>query len=202
MSKQVYVCWFLLKVLTGLFLGACDTKVSSAHKVPPPYYDLRSYLARQAQLLSESKASCRKTMQLNKVKQDTLLREDSSGWMKEWSHLLRLDLNQPSNHNLYDSLSKKVGTLRLLRYRPKSLPHSITNKVKVQALDLYFDSLGELVSLKGSYREHKYLYTQVSELYASFKAHRMLTYELKGYQKLIQQDTIRYHVVWTYPESQ
>lgn len=181
--------------LLAVFSTACDSGAGASSNSPAParkplYFDLKGFLDTQASLLSQRKPVVEKLVQLRDGHEETA-RVAHTDWNKELQLFYQADINKAALRGAYtiEPLAPTADGLQQQTYRRKP---GIENAV---------ESLTVLSNLQGV-REVRATISQDNALFFSHKnlllrtdGGLLNTYQVKGIQKLILFDTLRYSAV-------
>lgn len=151
------------------------------------YFDVAEFLEKQATRLTESGATVRKTVLLNGREERTVA--GAVNWARELAPFEAADLNRPAWRDRYRIDTVRRGEERRVTYvaRDEDLP--------VDRLELLLR--GEhLHELRVDLRNRNVLYDSRRrlELFCDSTTHLVRSYGVRGYQKLILRDSVRFAV--------
>lgn len=170
---------FLL-LLALVLLGCAKNKQSAIG--PKAYYDLDSLLDAQIEMLSEEDVLLRKSVEMDGKQEQNEKKLDSAGWGKEFLIIRDFDLNKPNNVGAY-STEKSNGDIKY------TLTANIDAPVK--AFDV-IKKEGNLSQITSNYFEDKSIYQHRRKMTLKFDNGLLRNYEVRGFQKMILKDTIKY----------
>jgi hypothetical protein len=161
----------------------------------PKFFDLRGLLEEHIHLLDSLNPFLHKVAFLENKVDTAVFRPDSAAWGRELEIFFELDINRPvlwdkySETRQYDSIAdRKVINYELIDNSGSG----------VRLLNIYIQG-GQVMQIQGEYQERSLLYDAFRTLSINFDprtiGNRILSYSIKGRQKMILQDTVYYQVI-------
>ena len=159
------------------------------------YFSLDSLLDLQSDHLVASKAKLTKITFSAKDSAFAELNPDSLGWSNEFQLIRELDINKPSLSGRYKQIKKKDtnSNLDVIRYE------STEDDLDVEYFELYYlKELKELKLIKASsfesnsiFKSSKNIELELDNINDKLQITR---YNVKGYQKMILQDSVKFRI--------
>lgn len=148
------------------------------------YFDLDSLLDQQIEQLSAGRYTVSKTVIMDGKEERQSHVFDSAGWESEFIIIRDFDLNKPYNVGAY-TVDQEEG-VQSYRLADQTLDAPVK----------YFDVERGADGLKitSEYYEDKSIYQHRRKLSLQFHNNLLLSYEVKGFQKMIMKDTIHYRI--------
>lgn len=151
------------------------------------YFDLDSLLDSQIKALSTRQAAVSKEVTMDGANESQRLQPDSSGWDAEFTIIRDFNLNKSHYVGAYQ-VQDSAGYIVYTLVDDIDAPVRSFEILKKQ---------GSVVSIASDYFEDKSIYQHRRKLQLHFDEGLLKTYEIKGYQKMILKDTIRYRISGT-----
>lgn len=191
MADTLHKINFFLACIILFMTGCMPEKLPSTEK--DRFFDVQELMNEQALLLDSLKPSLHKIAHLGDKSDNTVFTPDSADWRREFDIFLELNIDKPVLWDMYEEeeFYDSAASAEVLRYKlndPKAKG--------VTCLDIYRRG-GQLVMVKGEYREQSLLYVASRKLLIDFSTSngpRLSNYSVEGWQKIIFQDTSFYEI--------
>lgn len=187
----------LFWILICIAFVQCDSGISNRSNKEDKiihFFDLEGIVTKQIELLSAEKVKVIKTAKVDdEIVTDTV---DQINWEKELNIFVNSDINKPKLFELYDSISsKRENGDQVMEYKLKE-----NNSDGVLSMEIC--RIGDSQSLreiKINRCDDNAMIISEFELLLSFNSqsqnNRLRSYYVKGYEKMILKDTIRYEML-------
>ena len=159
-----------LLILCTVFIGCTNTETKNTSK---SYYDLANIINQQIANLSSQKPLVEKKLVIAD-KTETLQTKDIN-WNKELELFLQADLNKQSYQARYN-IQQKDNTVTYTLKEGEDLP--------VKELVIEFDEVNNPKYIGAKIQTSNYLYESDKMLSAQLNKNQLLSYHIKGWQKL------------------
>jgi hypothetical protein len=153
------------------------------------YYSIDSLIKAQVEALNNVKMMLEKTVEMDGQSEIQLISADSVNWLEELQLFISLDLNKPRYLGAINVEKDQNG----VSYTPRS-----GEKIPVQLLRIEMEN-EQLVWIKGIYLDDdaKSVYTTGRQFKLLFVNNLIKSYEIRGYQKMALNDTVRFRIQGT-----
>jgi hypothetical protein len=192
MSLKRTFCNLIPAISVCLFTLAC----SSERTKPIGLYDIDSLVEEQTKYLHSHRAVLTKTAQLNESEKiSSLTPKTIQEWENELAIFSELNaINKPTNKGAY-----KIENYPDTRSNLMIKSFSTTEELPVRFLKLYYQrSVDRIYKLEAQYNETNSLFSSGRFLAMEFDEHSgqsiLTSYEIKGGQKMVMDDSVQYEV--------
>ena len=179
----------LFLLLVWLSASACDRQAE--RKMINEYYNIDSLFLSQLPLLKD--LTFTKSANINDKTESSTVKFDTTGWKKELSMFLAMDINKAALVGIYEKSETTTELGKNISYDLKPGAES-----GVKWIQLEQDSAGNVYLFKALFQENNALYQNRRELTARFKVAEdqsvLSSYKVDGYQKIIMKDTVNYTI--------
>jgi hypothetical protein len=153
------------------------------------YFDLAGFIHSQASELSKRKPKVTKNINLS-GEQDQV-QTDTLHWEKELALFKEADINSPSLRDSYDIDDDKAN--KTITYTAKE------DKFKVREMKLSYDESSQMTALqinqvKIVFKDDNQLYEIQRVMEMTIKNNLLLTYSIRGFQKVAMKDSLVYDI--------
>jgi len=183
-----YVTWAIVPFCW--LLTACSGQSTEEDKIKV-YYDVQSLFSEQSNLLRNF--AFIKKANIDGQSEEKTVSFDSLGWSKELAMFANMDINKGAYIGAYEIREDVTKTGKILVYERKPDAASEIDWVEVE-----LDSEGLPLRFSGLFQEKNVLYQNKRKLSAEFVIENgrplVSSYTIKGYQKILLKDTVRYQI--------
>lgn len=180
---------FLVFLVMWFSISACDQQAE--RKVINEYYDIDSLFLSQPPFLKDF--SFTKSANIDDKAESSTVTFDTTGWKKELSMFLAMDINKAALVGLYEKSETTTEFGKNISYKLKP-----GEEGGVKWILLEQDSTGNVYLFKALFQEDNALYQNRRELTARFEIAEdqsvLSSYKVDGYQKIIMKDTVNYTI--------
>ncbi|MCB2406382.1 hypothetical protein [Hymenobacter lucidus] len=153
----------------------------------PLYFDVKGFLDQQTKLLTDQQPAVEKQVALRDGKMETT-RVEKVDWSKELQIFYQADINKPALRGAYDSLAAPTGdTIAIGKvYRRKVGIENIVDQLRVTQNDTKDGTIEAVLT------QDNPLFFSRKTLTLQYQNGLLSSYEVRGVQKLVMFDTLRY----------
>lgn len=177
--------YFLLLLVVGMNL-ACSQNKSSVRDLKV-YYDLDSLLNAQIYALGEGNYVIEKTVDMDGKTESMSGVYDSTQWRNEFKILRDFDLNKSYNVGAYSTDHEEAKIYYTLSDKTLDAP--------VKWFSVGKNKKG--LEISAEYFEDKVIYQHKRMMKLKLEDGMLLSFEIKGYQKMALKDTAQYQIQGT-----
>jgi hypothetical protein len=186
---KLFRAQFLL-ILLILFLGNCRQRSAQDSRV---FFDMDKLIDDQVKLLSKEDFELEKKIIIDDSVESFHLMPDSIGWQKELSIFKTADIHKPGLRGFYKKRISETNDAQIEDYILEDTAQSETLflKIKRNKVD------DQVQSIEASQRTNNPIYHSKRDLYLYFNhsgpgEFHLDSFAVKGFQKMVLQDTVSY----------
>jgi len=182
--------FLLLALSLIIYFTGCHRELE---KNKSEIFSLESLLDSQIKLLSINKLQLKKETHLGDNIENLIITPDSSAWAKELSIFRTADINKPGLKDFYDKDVVEIGNIEKEEYFLLD-----SNQSETIYLRIHKDNKSGIISSIEALQHIKNpIYQSQRKLVLNFKQNddetiRLDSFAIKGYQKMILQDSVNY----------
>ena len=188
MSYRAHLVWLL--VLAGCGEGpAADPTAPGSPRLPGPYFDVRGQLDAQVQRLTQARAAVTKQVRLRDAPPETVA-VSAVKWADELQLFYQADINKAAWRGAFAVAHAPApgGQTQDVYTRQPAFKN-----VPVTGLTVTRTPAGQPLELTADVRQQNLLFFSRKQLHLTFDpAGRLAAYDVRGQQKLLFFDTLRY----------
>ncbi len=181
-----------IKIITLLIIFvSCNVENNTPGKIRT-YYSIDSVLNQQREILNNLNPRLQKLAWVDQQQDTTSVRLDSAGWAREMQIFNNISINKPALRDSYliDSTQAEDGIW--VSYTAKE---ALKEELEIEYMHIFFNNNRKLQEVELLYKELGSLYNSKRKMHLGFNQNQLLSnYKIKGYQKIILKDTIRYRI--------
>ncbi|PJJ52795.1 hypothetical protein [Hymenobacter chitinivorans] len=158
----------------------------------PLYFDVKGFLDNQAALLTQRQPAVEKRVTLRDGQVETT-RVEKVDWSKELQIFYQADINKPALRGAYEAVAAPAGdtvtTAKL--YRRKAGIENIVDQLRIEETDTQGGSI------EATLTQDNPLFFSRKVLALNYQNGLLKSYRVRGVQKLVMFDTLRYSATVT-----
>lgn len=187
---RLFITQYLILVVLLIVLANCRQRLSGDSRV---IFDLEKLLDDQVSRLTKGNFEVHKKTIIDDSVESFYLAPDSLGWQKELSLFKTADIHKPGLRGFYRKDIYNEKDTRIEQYTLEDTSQSETLYLKINR-----DSVSEkILSIIAAQQTDNPIYRSRRDLYLYFihpeqDQIQLDSFVVKGYQKMILQDTVRY----------
>jgi len=180
----------LILSLIILLSSGCRREINTDQR---NFFDLEGFIDSQVLLLSEGNYELTKKTRIGDNMENLVLQPDSSGWQKELSIFKTADIDKPGLQEYYDKILLDSGNIEVENYTLNDSSVSETVFLRIER-----DKMSNRIrTIKAAQQSTNPIYYSKRKLFLLFYPInegkiRLDSFAVKGFQKMVLQDSITY----------
>ncbi len=181
----------LLIFLATLSFSCADLKPKEVDL----YFDIKSLLVEQAELLEVDKVELQKFAVVNSDTSTSTFIPDSLGWADEFQIIMDADINKPALRGQYSvsEIDDENSNLKIQVYKANK------NELPIQSLKIYYlDNIEKLKRIEILQMESNSIFESTKNIILNIdeikSQNRITDYTITGFQKMLLQDQVDFNI--------